>query len=88
MMNEKIRYIVPMSLWFVASSQRRHPWGMPCAVVVVAVIGVPRGVHDPLVRSCSCSFLSPGTRPPHALRAPPIPRDVMGVPARPGRPCL
>jgi hypothetical protein len=25
------RYIVPMSLWFVANSQRRQPCGWPCA---------------------------------------------------------
>ncbi len=29
--NEKMRYIVPMSLWFVANSQRRHPLGAPWA---------------------------------------------------------
>ena len=28
MANEKMRYIVPMSLWFVANSQRRQPVGM------------------------------------------------------------
>ena len=28
MKNEKMRYIVPMSLWFVAKSQRRQPVGM------------------------------------------------------------
>ena len=34
--NENNRYIVPMSLWFVANSQRRQPCG--CAVVVVVVM--------------------------------------------------
>ena len=27
--NENKRYIVPMSLWFVAKTQRRQPWGWP-----------------------------------------------------------
>src|SRR5690606_36983347 len=27
MQNEKIKYIVPMSLWFVANTQRRQPCG-------------------------------------------------------------
>jgi hypothetical protein len=27
----KIRYIVPMSLWLVEYSQRRHPVGWSCA---------------------------------------------------------
>jgi len=29
--NENHRYIVPMSLWLVANSQRRHPVGWSCA---------------------------------------------------------
>jgi hypothetical protein len=31
MMNEKIRYSVPMSLWLVANNQRRQPCGVACA---------------------------------------------------------
>ena len=29
MVNENNRYIVPMSLWFVANTQRRQPGGAP-----------------------------------------------------------